>query len=70
MADQLVTVEVTGLAVIATPQLVKLLAHGVEHGVVLVQRSLSDLEKILSRVMRLCLVFASVWQRASDLFTV
>ena len=70
MADQLVTVEVTGLAVIATPQLVQLLAHGVEHGVVLVQRSLTDLEKILSRVMRLCLVFASVWQRASDLFTV
>jgi len=56
--------------VVATPQLVKLLTHGMEHGVVLVQRSLSDLEKILSRVMRLCLVFASVWQRASDLFTV
>jgi hypothetical protein len=70
MPHELIAVEIAGLAVVATPQVVKLLAHGMEHGVVLVQRSLSDLEKILSRVMRLCLVFASPWQRASDLFTV
>jgi hypothetical protein len=69
MADQLVTVEVTGLAVIATPQLVQLLAHGVEHGVVFVQRNLSGLEKTLRRVVGVCRLLPPPWGRASDLFT-
>ena len=69
MAYELVTIEITWLTVVATPQLVQLLAHGVEHGVVVVQRNLSGLETILRRVMRICRVFAAPWGRAFHLFT-
>ena len=69
MPHQLVAVEVTGLTVVPTLQLLQFLAHGMEHGIVFVQRNLSDLEKILRRVIRVCLVNGSRLALAFDLFT-
>jgi hypothetical protein len=67
---QLVAVEVAGLTVIAALQLLQLLSHGMQYGVVLVQLNLSDLEKILRRLILLCLVLRLSAAVAFDLFTV